>query len=231
MMAHYNQSVHQALPVWSHMGNENWCMIGYHSVSVLADAITKEIDMDKPAALKAMYNSSNIPYYDGTSDYLELGYVPVDKNGSGNSITLEYAYDDWTIYNTAKQLNNQTIKKEYKERALNYQNVFNPEVKFVTARNSDKTWVEEYNLLSTHGEGFIEGNSWNYSFYVPHDVKGMIKQMGGEKQFINRLDSLFTMDLPDKFFEGTEDVTREVIMGIYVHGNEPSHHIPYLFVW
>jgi predicted alpha-1,2-mannosidase len=213
------------------MGNENWCMIGYHSVSVLADAITKGISIDKEAALEAMYQSSNVPYYDGTSEYKQLGYVPVDKNSSGNSITLEYAYDDWTIYHTAKLLNNTSLAKEYMKRAQNYSNLFNPKVKFVTSRTSDGSRVKDFNLLHTHGEGFIEGNSWNYSFYVPHDVDGLIKEMGGDKQFVARLDSLFTMHLPEEFYEATEDVTREGIMGNYVHGNEPSHHIAYLYAW
>jgi putative alpha-1,2-mannosidase len=83
------------------MGNENWCMIGYHSVSVLANAIDKGLDIDKKKVLEAMINSSNVNYYDGTAEYKQLGYVPFDKNGNGSSIILEYAYDDWTIYNTA----------------------------------------------------------------------------------------------------------------------------------
>lgn len=231
MMAHYDQSVHKALPVWSHMGNENWCMIGYHSVSVLADAIDKGLNIDKQHALEAMVNSSNVDYYDGTGDYKRLGYVPVDKSGSGSSITLEYSYDDWTIYNTAKKLNNNAVTETYKKRALSYQNVFDPELQFVRAKLSDGSWKTPFSLLDTHGQGFIEGNSWNYSFYVPHDVKGLIQQMGGDKQFTQRLDSIFTMHLPDEFFEHTEDVTREGILGNYVHGNEPSHHIPYLYAW
>lgn len=231
MIAHYEQSVHKALPVWSHMGNENWCMIGYHSVSVLADAIDKGLNIDKKKALEAMISSSNVDYYDGTGEYKKLGYVPFDKNGSGSSITLEYSYDDWTIYNTALKVDNQAATDTYKKRALNYHNVFDPELEFVRARYSDGRWKTPFNLLSTHGEGFIEGNSWNYSFYVPHDVKGLIKQMGGDKQFVQRLDSLFTMHLPDEFFADTEDVTREGVMGNYVHGNEPSHHIAYLYAW
>ena len=231
MLAHYEQSVHKALPVWSHMGNENWCMIGYHSVSVLADALDKGMNIDKKKALEAMISSSNVDYYDGTASYKKLGYVPFDKNGSGSSITLEYSYDDWTIYNTALKMNNQSVAETYKKRALNYHNVFDPELEFVRARYSDGKWKTPFNLLSTHGEGFIEGNSWNYSFYVPHDVKGLIKQMGGDKQFVQRLDSLFTMHLPDEFFADTEDVTREGVMGNYVHGNEPSHHIAYLYAW
>lgn len=231
MLAHYEQSVHKALPIWSHMGNENWCMIGYHSVSVLADALDKGLNIDKKKALEAMISSSNIDYYDGTGSYKELGYVPFDKNGSGSSITLEYSYDDWTIYNTASKMNNRSVADTYNKRALNYHNVFDPELQFVRARYSDGRWKTPFNLLSTHGEGFIEGNSWNYSFFVPHDVKGLIQQMGGDKQFVQRLDSLFTMHLPDEFFADTEDVTREGVMGNYVHGNEPSHHIAYLYAW
>ncbi|WP_080904690.1 GH92 family glycosyl hydrolase [Parabacteroides sp. Marseille-P3160] len=231
MLAHYDQSVHKALPVWSHMGNENWCMIGYHSVSVLADAITKGIPVDINRALDAMKHSSNVDYYDGTSYYKQLGYVPVDKNSNGNSITLEYSYDDWTIYNTALKANNTALAEEYKKRAANYHHVFNPEIRFVSGRLSDGSWEKNIDLFSTHGEGFIEGNSWNYSFYVPQDVKGLISEMGGDKVFVTRLDSLFTMHLPKEFFEDTEDVTEEGILGGYVHGNEPSHHIPYLYAW
>jgi predicted alpha-1,2-mannosidase len=231
MLAHYSQSVHKALPVWSHMGNENWCMIGYHSVSVLADALDKGIDIHKEKALEAMINSSNVGYYDGTDAYKQLGYVPFDKNGNGSSITLEYAYDDWTIYHTALKAGNDKIADAYKKRAFSYRNVFDPNLQFVRAKMSDGSWKSPFSLLNTHGEGFIEGNSWNYSFYVPHDVKGLIEQMGGDKQFTARLDSLFTMHLPDEFFEHTEDVTREGIMGNYVHGNEPAHHIAYLYAW
>ena len=231
MMAHYEQSVHKALPVWSHMGNENWCMIGYHSVSVVADAIDKGLNIDKAKALEAMVNSSNVDYYDGTGEYKKLGYVPFDRSGSGSSITLEYAYDDWTVYNTALKMNNPSIAGTYEKRAHNYRNIFDPELKFVRARYSDGQWKTPFSLLNTHGEGFIEGNSWNYSFYVPHDVKGLIQQMGGDKQFVQRLDSIFTMHLPEEFFADTEDVTPEGLMGNYVHGNEPSHHIAYLYAW
>lgn len=231
MLAHYNQSVHKALPVWSHMGNENWCMIGYHSVSVLADAINKGLDIDKQKALEAMISSSNLGYYGNIADYIDLGYVPYDKNASGSSMTLEYAYDDWTIYKTALSIGNQEVANKYRTRALNYHKVFDPELKFVRAKNSDGSWKNPFSLLNTHDEGFIEGNSWNYSFYVPHDVIGLIEQMGGDKLFVSRLDSLFTMSLPKEFFENTEDVTEEGLMGNYVHGNEPSHHIPYLYAW
>jgi predicted alpha-1,2-mannosidase len=231
MLAHCEQSVHGMLPVWSHNGNENWCMIGYHSVSVLADAIANGIPIDRQRALTAMQHTANVAYYGGLGDYLRLGYVPADVKSDGSSMTLEYAYDDWTIYRTALSSRLTEIAENYRKRALNYQNVFHPSLQFVGARLSDGNWKKDFNLLSTHGQGFIEGNAWNYSFYVPHDVNGLIRQMGGEAQFVRRLDSLFTMNLPDEFFTETEDVTREGIMGNYVHGNEPSHHIAYLYAW
>lgn len=231
MLNHYRQSVHHALPVWSHMGNENWCMIGYHSVSVVSDAIVKGLDIDKKLALEACLSSSNIDYYDGIKEYKELGYVPLERNGSAASVTLEYAYDDWAIYALAEKMKNNSVENEYAKRALNYRNIFDPSIEFARPKLADGTFKKEFDLLDTHGQGFIEGNTWNYSFYVPHDVNGLITEMGGEKQFVRRLDSLFTMHLPSKYFENTEDINEEGLMGNYVHGNEPSHHVPYLYKW
>lgn len=231
MLAHYDQSVHHALPVWSLMGNENWCMIGYHGVSVVGDALNKGLNINKEKALEAMLSSANVDYYDGTKEYKEYGYVPYDVNRTGSSITLEYSYDDWVIYNTLMAMGKTQEAQAYKKRAESYRNVFDPEIGFVRAKYKDGKWKSPYNLLQTHDEGFIEGNSWNYSFYVPQDVNGLISEMGGDKVFVERLDSIFTMHLPDEFFADTEDVTREGVMGNYVHGNEPSHHIPYLYAW
>lgn len=231
MLVHYDQSVHKALPVWSHMGNENWCMIGYHSVSTLADALAKGQALPAQKALEAMASSSNVGYYDGINEYRQMGYVPYERSGSGASMTLEYAYDDWTIYRTALRAGDEELAAEYKRRAQNYKNLFDPSLGFVRPRMRDGSWKEDFDLMETHGQGFIEGNSWNYSFYVPHDVRGMIDAMGGDERFVQRLDSLFTMHLPDEFFENTEDITRDGLIGNYVHGNEPSHHVPYLYAW
>ena len=231
MLKHCEQSVHKALPIWSHMANENWCMIGYHSVSVLADAVAKGLPLDKEEVLKAMVSSSTIPYLDGTGEYMEKGYVALDHNGSAASLTLEYAYDDWTIYHTALLAGNRSVADTYKKRAVNYENVFDTNIGYARPRYADGRWKENFNLLSTHGEGFIEGNALNYSFYVPQDVNNMIRLMGGEKSFVSKLDSLFTMHLPAEFFAQTEDVTEEGLLGGYVHGNEPSHHVPYLYAW
>ena len=231
MIAHSEQSVHGALPVWSHNANENWCMIGYHSVSVLADAIAAGIPVDTARALKAMVRSSSIPYYEGTGEMMRLGYVPMEASGSSASVTLEYAYDDWTVYKTAADAGQSDIAEQYLKRSGNWRNVFDPGTRHARPRHEDGTFKTDFDLLSTHGQGFIEGNSLNYSFYVPHDVPGLIEAMGGAEQFEANLDTLFNMHLPDEFFAGTEDVTREGILGGYVHGNEPSHHIPFLYAW
>lgn len=235
MFEHAGQSVHQVLPIWSHAGNENWCMIGYHGVSVVADYLLNNPNFHehKPKMLHII-NSANLDYYDHTNLYKRLGYVPYNKSSVGTSITLENAYEDWVVY---RLIDNEfafgfdKMKETYRQRALNFKNVFNPETGFAQARYEDGSWKTPADLLSTSNEGFIEGNSWNYSFYVPHDVNGLIKIMGGDKVFVNRLDELFTMYVPDKFFAETEDVTREGMLGGYVHGNEPSHHIPYLYMW
>lgn len=231
MLKHSEQSVHHALPVWSHMANENWCMIGYHAVSVLADALAKGLPIDREEALKAMVSSSNVPYYDGTADWVQRGFVPLERSGSAASLSLEYGYDDWTIYQTALSAGKMQLADRYRKRALNYAKIFNPETGYAHPLHADGRRKANFNLLSTHGEGFIEGNALNYSFYVPQDVNGLIRLMGGDKRFVSRLDSLFTMHLPAEFFADTEDVTEEGLLGGYVHGNEPSHHIPFLYNW
>ncbi len=231
MLDHYKQSVHKALPVWSHMGNENWCMVGYHSVSVVSDAIAKGLNIDKELALQACIHSSNLTYYDQIGDYIRLGYVPMEKSGSSASATLEYAYDDWTIYALAKRMNRADVAEQYAIRSQNYRKVFDTRIGFARPKDEQGKFKEPFDLLDTHGQGFIEGNTWNYSFFVPHDVPGLMELMGGEKRFVKRLDSLFTMELPAKYFANTEDINEEGLMGNYVHGNEPSHHVAYLYAW
>jgi predicted alpha-1,2-mannosidase len=232
MMAHFDQSVHPMLPVWSHYANENWCMIGYHSVSVIADAIVKgNSGFDTEHALEACVQTARTRYYDGLEYYMDMGYVPEDKNGASVSKTLEYAYDDWAIAQAAKKLGKKDIYKEFSKRAENYKNVFDHKSGFMRPKLSDGSFKKGFDALDTHGQGFIEGNSWNYSLYVPHNPADMIEMMGGKERFSKHLDSLFTMDLPDKYFANTEDISREGIIGNYVHGNEPSHHIAYLYNW
>lgn len=232
MLAHYDQSVHGMLPIWSHYANENWCMIGYHSVSVIADALAKGVSgFDTAKALEAAVSTARTRYFDGLGYYMDLGYVPEDRNGSSVSKTLEYAYDDWCIAQMAKSLGREDLYEEFSRRALSYRAVFDSATGFMRPRLSDGTWKSPFDPLDTHGQGFIEGNSWNYSLYVPHAPADMIRLMGGSRSFVRRLDSLFTMELPDKYFEHTEDISRDGIIGNYVHGNEPSHHVAYLYNW
>ena len=234
MLEHYKQSVHHMLPVWSHYANENWCMIGYHSVSVIADALVKGTLNDKidyEALLEASINTSSYKPFDGLGYYIQLGYVPEDKNSSSVSKTLEYAYDDWCIAQIAKTIGNSDIENEYLTRAQNFENVFDSNIGFMRPKLSDGSWKKDFNTLSTHGQGFIEGNAWNYSLYVPHKPEQMIRMMGGNNRFVEHLDSLFTMQIDDEHFAETEDITRDGIIGNYVHGNEPGHHIPYLYNW
>ena len=231
MIRHQQQSAHGMLPIWSHMANDNWCMSGYHATSVLADAITKGANIDKAEALKAMVTTSNVPYFDGLGEYVKYGYVPLEATSTAASTTLEYCYDDWTIYKTALAAGNTEIAEQYKQRALNYRNIYDAEIGYARPKYRDGSFKKEFDVLQTHGEGFIEGNSWNFSFHVPHDVFGVINHMGGEKEFLRKLDELFAMHLPEKYYEKNEDITIDCLIGGYVHGNEPSHHIPYLYAW
>lgn len=232
MMAHYDQSALKMLPVWSHYANDNWCMSGYHSVSVITDAIIKGVyNGDPEAALAACIATSNHRDYEGIGDYIDRGYIPAEKSGVSISNTLEYAYDDWCIAQLAKKLNKQSVYEEYMKRSGNWENNFDSSTGFMRAKLADGTFQKKFDVMSTHGQGFIEGNSWNYSFFVPQNPALLIERMGGKKKFASRLDTLFTMHLPDEFFADTEDITREGIIGGYVHGNEPAHHVAYLYNW
>ena len=231
MQQHYEQSVHHMLPVWSHYANENWCMIGYHAVSVQADAIVKQNPYVKDPSryLWSAVQTSNQRFYEGLGAYIDLGYVPENKSGSSVSKTLEYAYDDWCIAQMAGVFNQDSLFQIYNRRAQHFKNVFDLQTGFMRPRLDDGKFKSPFDPLDTHGQGFIEGNAWNYSFYVPHDPKALIQMMGSENRFLRHLDSLFTMELPDRYFENTEDIMRAGIIGNYVHGNEPSHHIPYFY--
>ncbi len=231
MIKHQQQNVVGMLPVWSLMGNEGWCMTGYHAVTVLADAIVKGADIDREEALKAMVQTATNRYFPSVRDYTRLGYAPYDNDGTAASNTLEYSFDDWTIYAAAKAAGNDRIVSMFLPRALNYRNTYDTSIGFASPRYRNGEFKKDLDPYQTYGEGFIEGNSWNYSFHVPHDVVGLMRCMGGEEAFLDKLNQLFAMDLPEKYYEDNEDITSECLVGGYVHGNEPSHHVPYLFAW
>ncbi len=231
MIHHQQQQTLGMLPVWSLMGNEGWCMTGYHSVTVLADAIVKGADIDKEEALNAMVQTATNPYFPSVTDYMRLGYAPFDTDNTAASNTLEYSFDDWTIYAAAKATGNEQIAATFMKRALNYRNTYDPSIGFASPRYLNGEFKKDLDPYQTYGEGFIEGNSWNFSFHVPHDVNGLIQTMGGEQAFLDKLNRLFVMDLPEKYYADNEDITAECLVGGYVHGNEPSHHVPYLYAW
>ena len=232
MLAHYAQNSLHMLPIWSHYANDNWCMSGYHSVSVIADAVIKGVYTgDANKALDACVATANRRDYEGIGDYIDRGYIPAERSGVSVSNTLEYAYDDWAIAQLAKKLGREDIYQTFIKRSQNWKNNFDPSTGFMRPKMADGNFKKDFDVLSTHGQGFIEGNSWNYSFFVPHDPAALIEKMGGKKQFVARLDTLFSMHLPDQFFADTEDITREGIIGGYVHGNEPAHHVAYFYNW
>jgi predicted alpha-1,2-mannosidase len=232
MLAHYDQSAEHMLPVWSNSANENWCMSGYHSVSVIADAIVKgNTPFDPNKALDACIVTSSHRNFEGLGAYMDKGYIPSEMDGTSVSTTLEYAFDDWCIAQAAKKLGRLDVYAAYSKRAMNYRNVWDASIGYMRPRMNDGSFRKDFDVLSTNGQGFIEGNAWNYSLYVPQDPEGLIALSGGNKRFVRHLDSLFTMELPDKFFAETEDITRDGIIGNYVHGNEPSHHVAYLYDW
>jgi predicted alpha-1,2-mannosidase len=232
MLAHYDQSPLHLLPVWSHHGNENWCMIGYHAVPVIVDAWMKGIrTFDAGKAWEAVKASATSTGYDGLGDYMRLGYVPDDGNSSSASKTLEYAYDDWTIAQMAKALGKPEEAAAFLQRARSSRNIWDAGTGFMRARRSDGAWRTPFDPLQTHDMGYIEGNAWNYSLYMPQDAAWLIERMGGGAAFSAHLDRLFEEKLDPKYFEDTEDLNAVSMMGNYAHGNEPSHHVPYLYVW
>ena len=232
MLAHFDQSAEHMLPIWSHYSNENWCMSGYHSVSVICDAIVKgNTSFDANKALDACITTSGQRWFEGLGAYIDKGYIPAETLGTSVSTTLEYAYDDWSIAQAARKLGRMDVYDRYMKRSANYKNVWDPSVGYMRPRLASGEFKAPFDVLSTNGQGFIEGNAWNYSLYVPHDPPALIALMGGNKRFVGHLDSLFTMELPDRFFAETEDITRDGIIGNYVHGNEPSHHVAYLYDW
>lgn len=233
MLAHYNKSVEKMLPIWSFYGNETWCMIGYHAVSVLADMIVKDVKgFDHEKAFEAMVTTAMNPHYDCLPFYRDHGYVPFDKEAESVSKTLEYAYDDYCIAQAAKKLGKEKEYAYFLNRALSYQTLIDPETKYMRGKDSQGAWRTPFTPIayqgpgSVHGWGDItEGFTMQYTWYVPHDVQGYIN-LAGKKLFKRRLDELFTVELPDDI-PGAHDIQGRI--GGYWHGNEPCHHVAYLY--
>ncbi|TMP31662.1 sugar hydrolase [Pseudoalteromonas rubra] len=229
MLVHYQQSYEKMLPIWSFHAHETWTMIGYHAVSVIADAYLKGIrDYDVDLAVEAIINTANNPVYDAIPEYKKFGYVPMDVLPESVSITLEYAYDDFAIARMFEAMGKSEQAKQYYARAMSYKNVFDPQSGFMRGRDSQGRWDPEFNPFKAKYMGpFTEGNAMQYSFYVPQDVAGLIDLMGGDDAFTQRLDDLFDTPLSQEMIKEHEDIAG--LIGNYAHGNEPSHHIAYLY--
>ncbi|SBV90554.1 GH92 family glycosyl hydrolase [uncultured Dysgonomonas sp.] len=231
---HYGQ-----LPIWTLAGQETFCMIGYHSMPVIADAYRKGIrDYDVDAIYEAMKYSANIDTFGyflhdmrGTVNYKKYGYVPCDLEITSASKTLEYAYDDWCIAQMAKMLGKEDDYNYYIERAGYYKNLFDKDVNFMKGRNADGSWRSPFNpFLSNHyrpGDDFCEGTSWQWSFFAPHDGKGLMELYGGRDKFVSKLDSLFIVSSRIDGDTPAPDITG--LIGQYAHGNEPSHSTIYMY--
>ena len=220
------------LPVWNFYGSETDMMIGYHAVPVIVDAYLKGIgDFDPKKALAACVATANIDEYRGIGLYKKYGYVPYDVTDHYNSEnwslskTLEYAYDDYCIARMAEKLGERQIADEFDKRSLNYKNVYNSQTTFMQPRNNKGSFIENFSP-DDYTPHICESNGWQYFWSVQQDVDGLISLVGGKERFTQKLDSMFTYnpsadeDLP---------IFSTGMIGQYAHGNEPSHHVIYLF--
>ncbi|MFC6998631.1 GH92 family glycosyl hydrolase [Rufibacter roseus] len=218
------------LPVWELSGNETNTMTGYHAVPVLADAILKGYLPEKQEeAYSAMVASASQNIRD-TDDYRTYGFIPADKGGQSVTKSLEYAYDDWCIAQVAKKLGKEEDYQKYLKRAAGYRYLFDPQTLFMRGKNSDGSWKTPFDpFYSDHGEdaAYVEGTAWQHSWFVPHDVKGLINLFGSEKKFVQHLDSTFNVTSQMTGNNVSPDISG--LIGQYAHGNEPSHHIAYLY--
>lgn len=221
-LAQYEQG--GRLPVWELASNETDCMIGYHSVSVMADAMAKGIkgfDYDK--AFEAAKHSAMLDHL-GLEAYKKNGFISIDDEHESVSKTLEYAYDDWCIAQMASVLGKKSDYDYFIKRAQSWKNVFDPETRFMRPKKNGG-WDKPFDAREVNNN-FTEGNSWHYTFFVPHDIPGMIAAYGGNAGFEAKLDEMFTAPSETT---GREQVDITGLIGQYAHGNEPSHHMTYLY--
>jgi predicted alpha-1,2-mannosidase len=212
------------MPIWDLSACYTGCMIGYHAVPVIADAYLKGIkDYDTEKAFTAMKHSATRDHL-GLESYKEFGFIPVENESESVSKTLEYAYDDWTIAQMAKAMGKSDDYKTYSERAQYYKNSFDPESQFMRGRFRN-TWFAPFDPYEVNFN-YTEANSWQYSYYVPQDISGFMKLLGGKDKLEAHLDKLFTAEA-ETSGRNQADITG--LIGQYAHGNEPSHHMAYLY--
>jgi predicted alpha-1,2-mannosidase len=227
MLDHYKQT--GLLPVWELEGNETWCMVGNHSISVIAEAILKGIgDFDQQLAFEAMKVTS-MHDRDGMGLYDKLGYMPADKIQQSVAKSEEVAIDDWAVAAVAQKLGKVEDAAYFAKRALNYQNYFDKETGFMRGKLSNGQWTTPFDpAFSKHeGSDYTEGNAWQYLWLAPHDPAGLIELLGGKEPFADKLDQLFKVEEGVKGEQASSDISG--LIGAYAHGNEPGHHTTFLF--
>ena len=231
LVASQQESPYGILPIWQFAGLETWCMIGYHAVPELADAGVKGLPgFDQAAALDAMVASADYRPYGHLGDYIDKGYVPVDADGEGVSKTLEYAFDDWSISRAAAKLGRTDVAERFARRAANWRNVFDPATGWARPKLASGAFREPFDpARAGDASGFTEGDSWQYTEYEPQDVGGLIRGLGGDAKLIAKLDATFDAKVDPKNYGAVEDMAG--LIGQYVHGNEPSHHMAYLYAY
>ena len=229
MISIYHQN--DKLPVWALQSGETNCMPGYSAVPIIADAYLKGFEgFDAEEAFAAMKATTVYPQQNAVPYVVERGYIPCDKVHEATSIAMEYAVDDWGVAAMAKKMGKQEDAELYARRAMYYKQYFDSEIKFIRPKMDDGTWRTPYDPAnSIHMVGdFTEGNGWQYTFFAPHDVYGLIELFGGDEEFITKLDAFFVNN--DSMGEtASADITG--LIGQYAHGNEPSHHIAYMYAY
>ncbi|WP_022686277.1 GH92 family glycosyl hydrolase [Sphingomonas phyllosphaerae] len=229
LIASQRYSPHGILPVWQFAGRETWTMIGYHAVPVIADAYMKGIrGFDADAALDAMVASADYAPYGGLGDYMQRGYVPIDREPEAASKTVEYAFDDWTIARMARALGRVEVAARFDKRAGYWRNSFDGRSGWLRARRSDGTYRIPFDPTAiNYGSDYTEGNAWQYSWFMPQDQAGLFRLLGGDAKAIAKLDAMFDYDTSKLDYSHAEDIAG--LIGQYIHGNEPSHHVAYLY--
>ena len=227
MLDHYKQT--GVLPVWELEGNETWCMVGNHSISVIAEAILKGIgDFDQQLAYEAM-KATSMNDRDGMGLYDKQGYMPADKIQQSVAKSEEIAVDDWAVAAVAQKLGKTEDAAYFAKRALNYKNYFDKETGFMRGKLSNGKWTTPFDPAYSKHEGsdYTEGNAWQYLWLAPQDVNGLIELLGGKEHFANKLEQLFTVAEGVKGANASPDISG--LIGSYAHGNEPGHHTTFLF--
>jgi predicted alpha-1,2-mannosidase len=217
------------LPVWQFAGRETWTMIGYHAAPVIADAYLKGFrGFDANAALEAMVASATYGPYGALDEYMKRGFVPIDKEPEAASKTVEYAYDDWSIARMARAMGRTDIADRFDRRAGNWRNSFDAKNGWLRARLSTGAFRTPFDPTAiNYGSDYTEGNAWQYSWFVPQDEAGLIRLLGGDARAIAKLDAMFDYDNSKLDYSHAEDIAG--LIGQYIHGNEPSHHVAYLY--